>query len=71
MSKSTGVTTDFGFLEKVVLRGLEGLINDKFIGEIVANEWKDARNADEAMRNTFESHYMAEQAFAEMRGWTK
>lgn len=55
-------------LEYVVLRGIEGILSDKFLGEIVENEWKHADAADDAFANNFEARHMAEQVFMQWRG---
>ena len=60
---------NIGFLERLYLRGLEGMISDRFLGEIVANEWRNADAADNAFQNNFESRHMAEQVFFQMKGW--
>lgn len=59
---------NIGFLERVYLRGLEGMIADKFLGQVVSNEWRNANDAEEALRNQFEAKYMGEQLFFRMKG---
>jgi len=55
--------------ERIVLRGIEGIISDKYLEEIVRNEWKDASKSDDAFMNQFEAKYMAEQVFSIGKGW--
>lgn len=56
------------WLERVVLRGIEGIIADKYLEVIVTQEWRSADQADEALRNQFEAKYMAQQVYAQCKG---
>lgn len=56
-------------MQHIVLRGIQGRLEDYFLMLIVQNEWKDASHSDEAMRNQFEARYMAEQLYAIGKGW--
>lgn len=58
-------------LQRVVLRGIEGMISDRYLEKLVKAEWRDANEAEEAMRNNFESRHMAEAVFSKWKGWDK
>lgn len=62
---------NLGLNERVMLRGIEGLIADEYLRCIVEGEWKDASQSDEALFNQLEAKYMAEQIYAIAKGWTK
>lgn len=58
-------------LERVMLRGIEGQISDRFMEIIVTQEWGDVNKADEAMRDNFEARHMAEAVYCHWRGLDK
>jgi hypothetical protein len=57
----------FMWYQKVILRGIEGILNDQFLLQIMSSYGAEA---DEAMRNTFEAKQMAEQLYADANRWT-
>lgn len=59
------------WFQRVVLRGIEGIIADKYLEKIVNSEWRNADEADEAMRCQFEARNMAEAVYADLLGHTK
>ena len=52
------------WLEKVILRGIEGLIGDKFLAASL-----EGPVIGEGLSDYFEAKYMAEQIFNDLRGW--
>lgn len=56
------------WLERIVLRGIEGIIADKYLEVVVTQDWRHVGQADEALKNQFEAKYMAEQVYAQCRG---
>ena len=58
-------------LERVILRGIEGQIADKYLGILVSQEWRNICDADEAMRNQFEARNMAEAVYCHWKGLDK
>ncbi len=54
---------NIGFWERVVLRGLEGIIGDQCLLRIMQQPQADG------LADFMEAKYMAEQVFAQMRGW--
>ena len=57
------------FLERVYVRGLEGIVSDRYLEKLVTNEWTNAVEADEAFQNNFESRNIGIQLFFRMKGW--
>lgn len=57
------------WFQLVVLRGIEGIVADKFMEQIVDNEWRSAVHADEALANSFEAKYIAQQLYARIFGY--
>lgn len=57
------------FLEYVYVRGLEGMLSDKFLEKIVAHEWTNTEAADNAYENHMEAKQMATQLFFRLKGW--
>lgn len=56
---------NIGFLEKVYLRGLEGIVGDKFLAKV-----SDPHSHDlEGVSDFFEAKYIAIQIFFKMKGW--
>jgi hypothetical protein len=52
------------FWQTIVLRGLEGVIGDKFLKTVV-----ESNTGIEELENYFEAKNMSYQVFAQMRGW--
>jgi hypothetical protein len=48
----------------IVLRGLEGVIGDKFLKTVV-----ESNTGIEELENYFESKNMSQQVYAQMRNW--
>ena len=58
--------TNIEFLEKVYIRGLEGLIGDQYLERIIT----DDHSAEiEAMEDYMEAKNMAVQCYFKMKGW--
>lgn len=58
------------FLENVYLRGLEGMISDKFLSHVVDNETTQGHlNFVEDLENHMAARYIAVQLFFKMKGW--
>jgi len=51
------------FLQKVYLRGLEGLIQDHFLMKVI-----QPGRGMEALQDSMEARYMAEQWYAQLQG---
>ena len=51
------------WLERVILRGIEGIIGDQYLANAITGPGLTG------MEDYFESKYMAEQIFAQCRGW--
>lgn len=49
-------------LERVVLRGIEGIIGDGYLQDVITG-------STEGMEDFYEAKYMAEQVLAQWRGW--
>lgn len=62
-------TLNIEFLEYLYLRGLEGMVSDKFLEIVVKNEWTDLNVMDEAFKNNGEAKNIAIQLFFKMKGW--
>lgn len=52
------------WLERVVLRGIEGIIGDRYLAAVL-----EGPVIGEGLSDYFESKYMAEQIFCDLRGW--
>ena len=50
-------------MERVVLRGIEGLISDKYLLELAKSDYTAA------LSDYYQAKQMAEQVFAHGRGW--
>lgn len=57
------------FLERVYIRGLEGLVSDMYMETIVTQEWLDVAAADDVFNDNAESHNIAIQLFFRMKRW--
>jgi len=51
------------FWQNIVLSGIEKMLGDKFLASTINNEESDS------LSNFFEAKQMAEQVYAELRGW--
>lgn len=58
-------------LERVILRGIEGQIQDRYLEQVVKAEWRNANEADEALHNQFEARSMAEAVYCHWKGLDK
>lgn len=53
------------WFQKVILRGIEGLLSDKYLEQAIKSS---DITASDAFRNQFESKCMAEQLYAQLQG---